>query len=201
MSVPVPKTEGEAPPPPAAAAVRLLASGLVPSGHRSVVGLPLELREQGCAQGQDQQHSITQTATSFRHHHQRGPFGVLCVSVCMRVGGIFMSRAFTHTRPCGCESTDILSDGLWDGAIQFISSSFLAPNQTPVSAPLSLRFRLTQEADIERGTTSKSHSSKCGTPRYLLELIINDYFVRKPNGRNKLEWEEREKKPQAEFFR
>lgn len=64
------ETEGEAHP----AAVRLLAFRLVPSGQRSAVGLPLGLRAQGCAQGQDQQHSITQTATSFRH--QRGPIGV-----------------------------------------------------------------------------------------------------------------------------
>lgn len=93
------KTDGEAHP----AAVRLLAFRLVPSGQRSAVGLPLGLRAQGCAQGQDQQHSITQTATSFRHHHQRGPFGAVWGWWWWRWGGggllgeIFMSGAFTHT--------------------------------------------------------------------------------------------------------
>lgn len=128
-----------------AAVWRLLAFRLVPPGHRAAVGLPLGLREQGCAQSRDQQHSITQTATSFRHHHQRGPFRVVCVKrrglgggVC--VGEIFMSGVLTHTHthPCGCDSVDILSTGLWDGAVQFFSSSFLAPRQTPVSAPPSL---------------------------------------------------------------
>lgn len=52
-------------------------------------------------------------------------------------GGGYLWAECSHTHSKPWDSVDILNAGLWDGAIKFISSSFLAPNQTPGSAPLS----------------------------------------------------------------
>lgn len=65
-------TEGEAHP----AAVWLLAFRRVPPpGRRSAVGLPLGLRARGCAQGQDQQHSITRQRHPFAITIREAPLG------------------------------------------------------------------------------------------------------------------------------
>lgn len=64
-------TEGEAHP----AAVWLLAFRRVPPGRRSAVGLPLGLRARGCAQGQDQQHSITRQRHPFAISIREAPLG------------------------------------------------------------------------------------------------------------------------------